>query len=97
MAPVFHTKARLHIGIWLALSRMAWWFSHRSQPENKSGTMSRVSRVLDEIESRPSEHTLIVGHGMFMKAMQQQLRRRGYVGPSFGKPRNGTIYHYIRD
>jgi broad specificity phosphatase PhoE len=97
MSPVFRTQARLHIGIWLALGRIAWWFSHRSQPENRSSTNRRASRVLDDIESRPGDHTLVIGHGMFMKAMQQQLRRRGYVGPSFGKPRNGYIYRYVRD
>lgn len=97
LAPIFHTKARLHIGIWLALSRLAWWFSHRSQPESRSSTMRRAERVLNDIESRSEKRTLVVGHGMFMKAMQQQLRRRGYSGPSFSKPRNGCIYHYIRD
>jgi broad specificity phosphatase PhoE len=97
MAPVFRTKIRLHLGIWLALSRMAWWFSHPSQPESRSCTYERVRRVVDQIESCQGEHVLVVGHGMFMKAMQQQLRRRGYGGPAFGKPKNGYIYRYVRE
>jgi broad specificity phosphatase PhoE len=91
---MFSTQLRLHVGIWLALSRMAWYFSHKSHPESRGDTHNRVSQVIDSLEGSGASRILVVSHGGFMRSLSKELLRRGYRGSSFLKPANGKLYIY---
>lgn len=93
LSPLFKSKRRLPLFLHLTFIRLAWWFNHRSQPESKREVKERISGVVDRI-IREGEDVLIVGHGGIMMYMRKELRKRGFTGPSFRKPSNGTLHVY---
>ena len=93
LSPLFKSKRKLPLLLHLTFIRLAWWFNHRSQPESKREIKERISGVVDRI-IREGEDVLIVGHGGIMMYMRKELRKRGFTGPSFRRPSNGTLYVY---
>ena len=96
--PLFDSRMRFHLNVWLILGRFGWLLNHPSQ-ENKNSTLLRARAFLDDVEENNQEHhnVLIVSHGAFMTVLKQELNRRGYRGDKFAKPQNGRIYTYTRN
>ncbi|NQD65583.1 histidine phosphatase family protein [Bacillus haikouensis] len=91
LAPLFPSKMRLPLFIHLFAIRVAWWFNHPSQSESKREVLKKINRIVDRVISE-GEDVLIVGHGGVMMFMRKELTRRGFSGPSFGRPDNGVVY-----
>lgn len=92
---VNQSRIKLHYNIWLILSRMAWFFSHKSQEESKTETILRAAQIINWIEDNYMEsNVLVVSHGGIMKSLIQELFKRGYRGKGFIKPENGRLYIY---
>lgn len=97
IAPLFQTKLKLHLNMWLLLGRAGWIFNHSSQ-ENRSLTSIRANQVLDMIEEGCKERNiLIVTHGAFMMVFRKVLIERGYRGDIFYKPEHGKIYTFEKE
>ncbi|MBS4535717.1 histidine phosphatase family protein [Clostridium sp. D2Q-14] len=78
--------------IWLILGRLAYLFSHKSQPESIDETKVRVKNFISEIVSLEESNILIVSHGFVMKFLQKELIRNGFKGEKFNRAKNGQIY-----
>jgi broad specificity phosphatase PhoE len=92
---VNHSRIRLHYYIWLFLGRVAWYLSHKSQKETRNETLLRAREVINKLEENYKESSvLVVSHGVFMRLLIQELKRRGYKGKGFIKPENGKVYKY---
>jgi len=96
--PLFDSRLRIHLNVWLILGRFGWLLNHPSQ-ENKNSTRLRARAFLDDVEenNQENQNVLIVSHGAFMTVLKQELYRRGYKGDKFAKPQNGRIYTYTRN
>lgn len=92
IAPFTKCKIVLPHTIWLALGRIAFLFSHQSQPENVDETKNRVQKFLAEVTSLSASNVLIVTHGFLMGYIKKELIKRGFKGDNFKKPYNGRIY-----
>ncbi|AIQ46674.1 hypothetical protein R70723_12935 [Paenibacillus sp. FSL R7-0273] len=80
---------------WLVLGRLLWLSGHASQPESRQATSRRIKAMLDHIEARPEQtDVLLVTHGLLMKQLELELRRRKYTGGRMSHPRNGQLYVY---
>ncbi|MCI3922157.1 histidine phosphatase family protein [Paenibacillus sp. TRM 82003] len=89
--PLFPSRWKLHRSLWLILGRLGWLVNHASQ-EPKAGTYARARAILDQLESNGHGNILVVTHGAFMTVLRRELRRRGFEGDKFLKPRNGKVY-----
>lgn len=85
------TKLKLPRSVWLALGRLGWLLNHPSQEEKKH-TLVRVRKIIDEIESSPYNNVLVASHGAVMVVLRSELKRRGYRGSYYFKPKNGKLY-----
>ena len=94
LAPIFNTKIKLPHIFWCISGRIAWFFQHKSQIENKRDTQRRVSGFLDSIKNESNNNILIVCHGFFMNTLQKELKSRGFTGQNIKRPKNGTLYLY---
>ncbi len=88
----FNFKYMLPYNLWAILSRFAWSFNHSVNPEGKTVTQRRISEIIDTILMDDSNNILIVSHAGTMFEIQKILRRKGYKGPIFLKPKNGKLY-----
>lgn len=99
--PIFKSKLKLPYWFWAVSGRLAWYFNHSSQEENKNITQKKAKEFVDMLEIKAkkekSENILIVTHGFFMFTLQKELKRRGFVGKLVSTPKNGTLYLYKRD
>ncbi|MCA0150153.1 MULTISPECIES: phosphoglycerate mutase family protein [Rossellomorea] len=93
LSPIFRSDIKLPLFLHMASIRLAWWFNHRSQPENKREIEERIRVVVDRVVHEGKD-VLIVGHGGIMIFMRKELRKRGFTGPSFRRPSNGKVYVY---
>ncbi|TSB45051.1 histidine phosphatase family protein [Alkalicoccobacillus porphyridii] len=91
LVPPFNAPFRLPLFLHLILIRLAWVFTHASQPENRQQTRARLNDILTKAEAEGKD-CLIVSHGAVMDIMRQQLLKRGYRGPYFKLPSNGKLY-----
>lgn len=94
IAAIFKTNMKLPYIFWCIAGRIAWYFNHKSQIETKEVTKKRVKEFLYNIENESNANILIVCHGFFMNALQQELKRRGFSGKTIKRPQNGTLYLY---
>lgn len=85
------TRLKLHRSVWLVVGRIGWLLNHSTQEEKKM-TLLRAKEIIDEIESTPYSNVLVTSHGAFMTVLRRELRRRGYKGKYFFKPKNGKLY-----
>ena len=96
--PIFHIDIKLPYWFWAVSGRVAWYFNHRSQEENKKITKDKarkfVDLLLNEAEKESTDNILIVTHGFFMYSLQRELRRRGFKGKLIYSPKNGILYVY---
>lgn len=96
LEPMFRSRIKLHYNLWLLLSRVGWFFSHRSQAESRKHTEARAADVVSFLESLPQSNILVVTHGAFMNALGRELKRRGYEARTKMKmkPDNGVLYSF---
>jgi len=96
--PIFKSNLRLPYWFWAVSGRLAWYFNHKSQEENKIITRDKakhfVDILLDESQRDGKENILIVTHGFFMYSLQKELKKRGFIGKLITSPKNGVLYLY---
>ncbi|EFM10887.1 Phosphoglycerate mutase [Paenibacillus curdlanolyticus YK9] len=93
LAPFWNTRIRLPLLVWAAVSRAAWYASHRSQPESKRQARVRAAALADQLMGYGGEkRVLLVSHGAFLLVLQRELRRRGYRGPRIMHAAHGKPY-----
>ena len=99
--PIFNSNLKLPYWFWAVSGRIAWYFNHKSQQENKIITQNKAKRfvdiLLDEAKKEGSENILIVTHGFFMYSLQKELMKRGFMGKLVYSPKNGILYLYKRE
>jgi broad specificity phosphatase PhoE len=96
--PIFKSNLKLPYWFWAIGGRIAWYFNHKSQQENKSITREKAEKFVDLLLSEAikegTENILIVTHGFFMYSLQKELKKRGFRGKLIYSPKNGTLYLY---
>jgi len=92
--PIFNTNIKLPYTFWCISGRIAWFFQHKSQMENKKDTQKRVNEFLDSIKDESNNNVLIVCHGFFINTLQKKPKSRGVNGQNIKRPKNGTLYLY---
>ena len=89
-----NTKIKLHYNIWLIINRIVWYFLPTAQEETKHGAILRAKKFIESIEKSDYSKILIVSHGVFMKCLDKELKRRGYKGKMGLIPKNGRLIIY---
>jgi broad specificity phosphatase PhoE len=82
--------------VWTILARIAWFFSHKSQPEGRVSTKKRVEEFVSRALSCNKPNILVVSHGALMWVIRKELINRGFKGKRFLKVPNGALYVYKR-
>lgn len=95
--PVVSSNIKLPYFIWLLAGRMAWYFSHSSQPETIKQTKERVERFVSKILKESAPNVLVVTHGLFMLQLRKELNYRGFFNDAFLNAKNGRIYLFEND
>jgi len=99
--PIFKSNFKLPYWFWAVSGRLAWYFNHKSQEENKILTKDKarkfVKTLLDEAKIEGTENILIVTHGFFMYSLQKELKKRGFIGKLITSPKNGALYLYKKE
>ncbi len=96
-APLFDTRLKLPLIAWHVLSRIGWWFNHRSQPEGRHAAVRRAARIVDFLRRQPTDQrVLIVTHGFLMYVLRRELKRSGFAGQIPTHPRCGEVYLFQR-
>jgi broad specificity phosphatase PhoE len=85
-------KMKLPYHFWAALNRIGWIRNYASHPEGRSTTLKRVEEVIDEVLIQSEKNIIIVSHAGTMYEIQKILRKKGFRGDFFIKPRNGKLY-----
>ncbi|VBB07787.1 Hypothetical protein LUCI_3052 [Lucifera butyrica] len=94
ICPPTDRNIKLPVPLWLILGRMAWMLSHKSQIESKLLFEKRVKYILEELILKEDRNVLLVSHGFIMMFLRKELIKRGFIGPGFGRAKNGKIYVY---
>ncbi|HWR42076.1 histidine phosphatase family protein [Sporomusa sp.] len=97
ISPVCTSRIKLPYVLWLVSGRLAWLFSHRSQPETIKQTKDRVKRFVADIKTKPETSVLVVTHGFLMLQIQKELKAQGFRGDNFTAAKSGTIYVFEND
>lgn len=92
MAPIMECSIKLPYLFWLIAGRIAWRYSHQSQPETITQTKERVKKFLASIME--DDNVLIVAHGFLMVQIQEQLIASGFTGDSFTRAQHGRVYMF---
>jgi len=96
-APLFDTRVKLPLIVWHVLSRIGWWFNHRSQPEGRREAVRRAAKIVDFLRRQPADqHVLIVTHGFLMYVLRRELKRSGFAGQIPTHPQCGEVYMFQR-
>lgn len=99
--PIFKSNFKLPYWFWAVSGRLAWYFNHKSQEENKIITKDKARKFVDalqeEAKKEGTENILIVTHGFFMYSLQKELRKRGFIGKLITSPKNGILYLYEKE
>lgn len=95
IAPIFEYNVKFPYIFWTISGRLAWHFSHQSQPETISQTKDRVGRFTSSIIEE--DNVLIVTHGFLMVLIQKELIDRGFLGDTFKMAKHGKVYVFEKD
>ena len=99
--PIFKSNFKLPYWFWAVGGRLAWYFNHKSQEENKIITKEKARKfvdiLLDEAKREGTENILIVTHGFFMYSLQKELRKRAFIGKLIYTPKNGVLYLHKKE
>lgn len=97
LSSICKTNLKLPHRFWCILARIAWNFHHKSQVETKKDTEKRIDEFLNSLDNELESNILIVCHGFFMRIVERELKRRGFVGQNIPKrpiAKNGTLHLY---
>ncbi|KJS83388.1 MAG: hypothetical protein JM58_12795 [Peptococcaceae bacterium BICA1-8] len=97
LVSIINTNFKLSYVFWLTFGRLGWLFAHKSQPESKSETETRVDKFISEIETQGNLNILIVSHGFIMRLIKDKLRKRGFKGEGFTRAEHGKLYVFERN
>ncbi|WP_378956133.1 hypothetical protein [Pelosinus sp. sgz500959] len=89
--PIFKSSIKLPHAFWMIAGRIAWFLSHRSQPETMKQTKDKVERFVSDIIA-DSEESVLVTHGFLMMQIQQELINVGFAGERFKRAKCGKVY-----
>jgi broad specificity phosphatase PhoE len=92
IVPFTKMNIKLPISIWHIAARIAWYKSHKSQPENINGTKERISKFYKILENSGYENILIVAHGYFLNMFYQEMKKMGFKGDVDFGMKNGSLY-----
>lgn len=99
--PIFKSKFKLPYWFWAVSGRVAWYFNHKSQQENRNITKDKARKFVDllqeETKIEGTKNILIVTHGFFMYSLQKELKRRAFIGKLIYSPKNGILYVYKKE
>ncbi len=87
----FKKAFRLPVMWWLVLARAGLMLGWKSQQESMKQFKMRLNRMIDKVESLGG-NTLLVAHGAVLLFMGKELRKRGYKGPHYIRPKHGMLY-----
>ena len=88
--PFVNTKLRVPKLFWLILSRILWFFN-LTQFEIKKQTVKRIEKFLSKIE-KEEKTILIISHGLFLKILINQLKKRDFKSNNDVSLKNGKLY-----
>lgn len=92
-APVIDTRIKAPLVVWHVLSRVAWWFNHRSQVEGREESTRRVARIVEWLRQQADDQTvLVVTHGFLLYVLRRELKKAGFRGMIPLHPKGGEIY-----
>ncbi len=86
------TNLRLPYSFWAILNRVDWLRNRIANPEGRTNTLKRINEILEVILNENKENILIVSHAGTLYEIERILRRKGFRGERFIKPRNGRLY-----
>lgn len=92
--PHFKLQMRLPFLCWAIIVRLSAYLSRDTREKIAEGE-KRIGAILDRVIEEGHD-TLIVSHAALMMYMRKELRRRGFVGPSYRTPANGKLYLFER-
>jgi len=99
--PIFKSNFKFPYWFWAVGGRIAWYFNHKSQEENKIITKDKVIKFVDELQDEAKkegrQNILVVTHGFFMYSLQKELKKRGFKGKLITSPKNGVLYLYKKE
>ncbi|MCE5220578.1 MAG: phosphoglycerate mutase [Clostridium sp.] len=99
--PIFKSNFKLPYWFWAVSGRLAWYFNHKSQEENKTITRDKARKFVDVLQDEAkidgSENILIITHGFFMYSLQKELKKRGFIGKLTISPKNGVLHLYKKE
>ena len=82
--------------LWFIVGRLQWMFGFQRQPESIRQTISRAMQAADILESE-KEQVSLVCHGLFMRVLVHELKKRGYHPDNVASYRNlGIVQLYKR-
>lgn len=85
----------LPFAVWKWMLRLSWMTGHRSQRACRDEFRNRVALMADRLTSMDRD-VLVVSHAGMMAFLSAELRRRGFLGPSFRVARHASAYVYER-
>lgn len=94
--PPSRRNIRLPALLWLVSGRLAWMFSHPSQPESREAFSKRLRQVMQTMVLNQAGNVLLVSHSGLMMFLRRELLRKGFHGPSFLYAEHGRIYVFER-
>ncbi len=75
---------RLSVQTWMIIARILWMLGHGDAPESRAQAKLRARDAVDVLvgDAHAYGAVALVGHGVFNMLIGQELRRRGWSGPS---------------
>jgi len=64
--------------VWFGIGRLQWLFGMKKQPEPKKTTKIRVQKAVDILVAS-GEDVVLIGHGLLMRLLVKELKRRGFL------------------
>lgn len=89
-------RMKLPLLLWQATSRLGWYLDHKSQSENRTQTLGRISDFIAMLKAGhgKDDRILIVSHGFYMQFLEKALLRAGFRGQVPMRPHGGIIYPF---
>lgn len=91
-----NTKLKLPKIVWLIIGRVLWYFN-LSKVENYNCTVNRANQFLAEVVDNNSDNILLLSHGLFLRVLEKELRKKGYVGTMDTSPKNAKVYTFSKE
>jgi broad specificity phosphatase PhoE len=97
-APASASRLRFRPGVWTWLARSAWFCGWSRGVETFRAARARASRAAGTLAALATEHgdVVLIGHGLMNILIAAELRRLGWRGPRFPRPRHWAFAVYRR-